>query len=93
MYRFLIRRLVASIFTLLVISLVVFLLARGSGDPRSLMLDDYADPGQWEEVGVKLGLDKPWFYRLAPLAVPIRHLLTNAARLGTLVMPSATRAP
>ena len=49
-----------SIITLLVISLIVFALARASGDPRSLMLDDYAGPDQWEELGRKLGLDKSY---------------------------------
>ena len=81
MYRFLLRRLVASLFTLLVISLLVFLLARGSGDPRSLMLDDYADPGQWEEVGAKLGLDKPWFISWPPWESQYGIFLVNAFRL------------
>ena len=55
-----IRRALVSIVTLLVISLIVFILARASGDPRSLMLDDYAGPDQWEELGRKLGLDKSY---------------------------------
>jgi len=55
-----IRRAFVSVLTLLVISLIVFILARASGDPRSLMLDDYAGPDQWEELGKKLGLDKSY---------------------------------
>ena len=55
-----IRRALVSVLTLLVISLIVFILARASGDPRSLMLDDYAGPDQWEELGVRLGLDKSY---------------------------------
>ena len=55
-----IRRALVSIVTLLVISLIVFILARASGDPRSLMLDDYAGPDQWEELGKRLGLDKSY---------------------------------
>ena len=60
MRRLMIRRFFVSILTLLVISLIVFVLARASGDPRSLMLDDYAGPDQWEELGRKLGLDKSY---------------------------------
>ena len=60
MRRLMIRRALVSIVTLLVISLIVFILARASGDPRSLMLDDYAGPDQWEELGVRLGLDKSY---------------------------------
>ena len=60
MRRLMIRRFFVSILTLLVISLIVFVLARASGDPRSLMLDDYAGPDQWEELGVRLGLDKSY---------------------------------
>ena len=81
MYKFLIRRMIVSFFTLLVISLLVFLLARGTGDPRSLMLDDYADPTQWAEVGVKLGLDRPWFFSWPPWDSQYGIFLTNAARL------------
>jgi len=60
MRRLMIRRALVSILTLLVISLIVFILARASGDPRSLLLDDYAGPDQWEELGRTLGLDKSY---------------------------------
>ena len=42
MQRFIVRRLIITLITLLVVSLIVFVMARVSGDPRSLMLDDYA---------------------------------------------------
>ena len=59
MQRFILRRIGFSILSLLVISVMVFFLARATGDPRSLMLnDDTAGPEQWEELGERLGLDK-----------------------------------
>jgi peptide/nickel transport system permease protein len=47
------------IVTLFVVSVIIFVLARIGGDPRSLLLDDYASAAQWEQLGVELGLDKP----------------------------------
>jgi len=47
------------IITLFVVSVIIFALARIGGDPRSLLLDDYASAAQWEQLGVELGLDKP----------------------------------
>ena len=60
MQKFIVRRFFVSIISLLVISFIVFALARLTGDPRSLMLDDYAGPEQWEELGERLGLNKPY---------------------------------
>ena len=59
MQRFLIRRVMTMIITLFVVSVIIFALARIGGDPRSLLLDDYASAAQWEQLGVELGLDKP----------------------------------
>ena len=62
MYRFLIRRFIFSIFTLIGATIIVFSLSRVVGDPRLL----YAQEGgyglsdqAWEDLGVMLGLDKP----------------------------------
>ena len=62
MYRFLIRRLIFSVFTLIGATIIVFSLSRVVGDPRLL----YAQEGgyglsdqAWEDLGVLLGLDKP----------------------------------
>jgi peptide/nickel transport system permease protein len=60
MQKFIVRRLIVSVISLFVISFIVFALARLTGDPRSLMLDDYAGPEQWEELGERLGLNKPY---------------------------------
>ena len=62
MYKFLLRRLIFSIFTLIGATIIVFTLSRVVGDPRLL----YAQEGgyglsdqAWEDLGVMLGLDKP----------------------------------
>jgi peptide/nickel transport system permease protein len=59
--RFLFRRLIAAIATLFVVSLVIFVMARASGDPRDRLLSDNATPEQWDELGRSLGLDKPLY--------------------------------
>ena len=41
------------------VSVIIFALARASGDPRGVLLSDYATPEEWELVGRELGLDKP----------------------------------
>lgn len=55
------RRLVAAVATLLVVSLVVFLAARAAGDPRNHLLSENATPEQYEELGRRLGLDQPLY--------------------------------
>ena len=59
MQRFLIRRLFTLAITLWVVSIIIFAMARASGDPRGVLLSDYAGPDEWEEMGRVLGLDKP----------------------------------
>ena len=62
MQRFLVRRFIASLFTLLLISVIVFVLARLQGDPRTLYLTDTSrvDSATWEAMGRRMGLDKPY---------------------------------
>jgi ABC-type dipeptide/oligopeptide/nickel transport system permease component len=58
-YQFLLRRLFYSIFVLLGLSLIVFLLARLSGDPTALMLPIDATAEDEAVMRAYLGLDKP----------------------------------
>ena len=55
------RRLLITVLTILVVSLIVFVMARVSGDPRTLLLDDYASQEDYDDLTVSLGLDKPLF--------------------------------
>ena len=61
MQRFLVRRFILTIFTLIIVSVIIFALARISGDPRTMMLGDFYSQEQYEAVGTKLGLDQPYY--------------------------------
>ena len=61
MQRFLVRRLIITVITLLAVSFIIFVMARISGDPRTLMLTELATKEQHEALGRKLGLDKPYY--------------------------------
>ena len=61
MQRFLARRLVLAIITLLAVSVIVFAMARIAGDPRTIMLGDFTTQQQYDRVGERLGLDKPYY--------------------------------
>ena len=65
MGRFLLRRLLLMLLTLLAISALVFSLVRIQGDPRFLLMDPLASISeeQWENMGRKFGLDKPLIYQ------------------------------
>lgn len=65
MQRFIARRVVITFFTLILVSLIVFVMARASGDPRMLLLDDYASKEMYDELGAQLGLDKPLYVQYA----------------------------
>lgn len=73
MYRYLLRRFIASIFALIGATLIVFSLSRVVGDPRYLYAQEgYGlDEAAWEEMGKRLGLDKPlvvqYFVWLGPV--------------------------
>ena len=63
MQRFLVRRFFITIVTVLIVSVIIFAMARASGDPRTLLLSELSagDADQWEELGEKLGLNKPYY--------------------------------
>ena len=65
MQRFLIRRFFLMIVTLFAVSMIIFVMARVGGDPRSLLLDDHATKEQWERLGEELGLNKPLYHQYA----------------------------
>ena len=61
MQKYLARRLLLAIVTLLCVSVIIFILSRVSGDPRHIYLDDYSTQEDWDRMGVVLGLDKPYY--------------------------------
>ena len=71
MQRFLIRRLIISVITLFVVSIVIFAMSRASGDPRHVFLDDYSTQEDWDRLTVSLGLDKPYYQQYAIFMVDV----------------------
>jgi peptide/nickel transport system permease protein len=71
--RFLLIRVIQSILTILVISMVVFLMARATGDPTTLLASDKATAQDIALLKQQLGLDQP---------VPVQYwvFITNAVR-------------
>lgn len=63
MQRFLMRRFLMIIVTLIAVSMIIFIMARVTGDPRVLLLDENASREQWERMGEELGLDKPYYHQ------------------------------
>ena len=60
MQKFLLRRFVLTLVTLLLVSVLIFFMARISGDPSTLLIDDYASAQTLEDLRISLGLDKSY---------------------------------
>ena len=73
MQRYILIRLVQGVFLLFVISSLVFVLTRLSGDPIDLMLPIETPPEVIEQVRSYWGLDKPWH-------VQYWNFMSNAAQ-------------
>ena len=61
MTRFLLRRFVTTLITLLFVSIIIFIMGRISGDPRTMLLPDDFTQAQWDFLGERLGLYKPMY--------------------------------
>lgn len=61
MQKYLVRRFLLALVTLLSVSLIIFIMSRVSGDPRHIYLDDYSTQEDWDRMGEVLGLDKPYY--------------------------------
>ncbi len=61
MQKFLVRRFFISIVTVLLVSVIIFIMSRAAGDPRAMLLDDYSTMEDWDRMGAALGLDKPYY--------------------------------
>jgi len=58
---YLVKRILQAVIVLLIVSAIVFLLARLTGDPLSLILPQDAKPEDFENARHELGLDKPLY--------------------------------
>ena len=61
MQRYLLRRILLALVTLLAVSLIIFVMSRAAGDPRHVYLDDYSTQEDWDRLTATLGLDKPYY--------------------------------
>jgi peptide/nickel transport system permease protein len=59
MQRYITIRILQTVVTLLILSVVIFALVRLSGDPALLMLSENATQQEYEDMRAHLGLDKP----------------------------------
>ena len=59
MLNFLVRRSLYAVVVVILVTLVVFILSRASGDPRTVFLNEYTTQAQYDEWGRQWGLDKP----------------------------------
>ncbi|HEY7492347.1 MAG TPA: ABC transporter permease [Candidatus Tectomicrobia bacterium] len=60
MQQFILRRLLYSLVTLLILSLTIFVVVRLTGDPATLMAEPGARPEDLARVRAQWGLDRPW---------------------------------
>src|SRR2546422_8323843 len=72
MQRFIIGRVVQSIVSMFVVSVVVFALVRLSGDPIQIMMPAEASKADIELVRAHLGLDRPWTVQYWRFPAPAR---------------------
>ena len=61
MQKFLVRRFFLAIVTVMIVSVIIFIMSRAAGDPRAMLLDDYSTMEDWDRMGAALGLDKPYY--------------------------------
>ena len=61
MQRYLLRRVILALVTLLAVSLIIFVMSRAAGDPRHVYLDDYSTQADWDRLTDTLGLDRPYY--------------------------------
>ena len=61
MQKFLVRRFFIAIITVLIVSVIIFIMSRAAGDSRAMLLDDYSTMEDWDRMGAALGLDKPYY--------------------------------
>ena len=59
MAKFILRRMTFMVFTMLLVTILIFGLSRARGDPRLMLLDDNTTQETWDTWGEQMGLDRP----------------------------------
>lgn len=65
MQRYIVRRLLQGLVTLFLVSIIVFMLGRLTGDPVALLLSEFSTFEDQERLTRQLGLDKPLYQQYA----------------------------
>ena len=65
MQRYLVRRILMALVTLLAVTVIIFVMSWAAGDPRHIYLDDYSTQEDWDRLTINLGLDKPYYQQYA----------------------------
>ena len=65
MRRYFLARLAQALVSMLALSLIVFFLARLTGDPRDVLLGDDYSQEQWDKIGELWSLDEPIYVQYA----------------------------
>ena len=65
MQRYLVRRILMALVTLLAVTVIIFVMSRAAGDPRHIYLDDYSTQEDWDRLTINMGLDKPLYLQYA----------------------------
>lgn len=60
MRKFILRRILAAIVVIFIVSFIVFVLSRASGDPRTVFMSEHSTKEMWDAWGKEMGLDKPF---------------------------------
>lgn len=60
MQRYIVRRVAQAILSLFLLSIIIFVVVRLTGDPLTLLLNDQATAEDRARLRAALGLDKPW---------------------------------
>lgn len=85
MQRYIVSRILQMLVALIVLSMVIFILARASGDPLHLMMPAEATREDYERVRHSLGLDRP---------IPVQYLIyIGKVVRGDLGMSLRSRMP
>ena len=74
MRRYILTRLLQAVVSMIALSLIVFFLARLTGDPRDVLLGDDYSQEQWDRLGELWHLDEPIYVQYA---IFVRNALTG----------------
>ena len=73
MKRFIVKRLLYAVISLLLLSLTIFLFVRLTGDPAVLLVEPGASKADLEAIHAQLGLDRPLWVQYGQFMWSLAH--------------------